>query len=750
VNWGLFNNIPILSRLTRWHFLNGGVTGMFSVIGWRLFNLSSGRPKNPRGEWPQATGDGVRSIPYRGEIQDRNGLILAVSEPVVAVCANPQHAADSGPQFAALLEPLLGIPRQDLLPKLQPHIRTHATGVPIRDKHGNVKWDQWELLKSNVSLSKWREIQKAIETATFGLNFADKKQRKLLMSLRRNVVFTEPAQTRLYPCGPLAVHTIGHVTADSGASPFFVVGDIKSPVEFAALLRLENHPVSEFLFAALSEPARDAVSGFIGLHEDRAALQKTLVDELNRIIQHGLIYHPQRFASVRLEPETVAMLFQSAKGLELVRLNRFLLAEVYPDFIAKHPPVLARQVGAAGIEWSYETALSGEVGWRRGERDAAGRELPRFRYEEIPARDGRNVVLSLDARVQRIVEVELAAIMQRHTPESATAVVVNPASGDVLACATLPNYSPEKPGAAKPAELRNRAICDVHELGSVMKMITATAAIDRNIIRLSDVIFCENGSFVYKGKPLTDHHRYGNLSVEEILIHSSNIGAAKIALRVGEPWLHHYFSRFGFGVPTGIPLLGERNGVLRPVKSWSGTCITRVAIGYGISATPLQLAMAYAVLGNNGILMRPRLVTCVKDASGVVIQEYPALAVRSVASAETCRSVLRALTGVVSSKGTAPGAAVPNYTSAGKTGTAEKWRKQGRLAGAYVASFVGLLPAVSPRLCIAIVVDEPKNEHFGGTVCGPVFARIARRSAEALKIPPDNLAADNRVVASAR
>ncbi|MCX6899436.1 MAG: penicillin-binding protein 2 [Verrucomicrobia bacterium] len=747
MNPGLSQNLPILSRAG---FLNSGVGALFVWLAFRLVRLGSGRDGDLLAQSLEATGVAARSIPHRGEILDRNGCVLAVSEPVVSVCVNPSQTADRAPQLAAILEPHLQIPQEKLLRRLQPRPLRNAKGEVILDRHGKTIPDQWELLKSNISLPEWQEIRQSIQKATFGLDLTNRKQKAMLKTLRTYAIFAVPAQVRRYRLGALAAHVIGHVTVDSGNSPFFVIGDIKVPTEFAALLRVEKNPVSEFLFAALTEPARDELSGLFSMNGDRTTLQKTLVAELNRIIQRGPIYHPERFTSVPLDPETVALLYSNPEGLELVRLNRLLLADAYPNLLARHTPVLPLQVGAAGIERSCEHLLCGEVGWRRSQHDARGRELPRFREEDIPVRDGLTVGLTLDARVQRILEDELAVLVRRHAPASATGLIVNPATGDLLACATLPHYLPERPGESTPETWRNRAICDVHELGSVMKMVTVIAALDLGILRLNDVIFCENGIFHYKGKTLRDHHPYGNLTVEEILVHSSNVGAAKIALRVGEPWLHHYFSCFGFGKPTGILLPGERSGTLHPVKSWSGTCITRVAIGYAMSATPLQLAMAYSALGNNGVLMRPRLLESMKTAAGICLQRYPVSSVRSVAKPEVCRSVLSALTGVVSPNGTAPKAAVPDFTAAGKTGTAEIWRKQGRVSGGYVASFVGLLPASLPRLCITIVVDNPKNGHFGGTVCGLTFAQVARRSAQVLNIPPDNLPMDNHLLALAR
>ncbi len=397
-----------------------------------------------------------------------------------------------------------------------------------------------------------------------------------------------------------------------------------------------------------------------------------------------------------------------------------------------------QQTGQNGIEASFNSQLTGVAGWRRTETDVRRREMVAFRDQDVEPRDGLNVVLTIDAGLQNIVETELMEAAQKHNPISISCTVVRPKTGEILAMATLPNFDPNRPGAFPMDALRNRMVTDISEPGSTFKIVVVSGALNDKTVRLSDEYNCENGAFAYAGKVLHDHEKYGNLSVERIITKSSNIGAAKIAIQhLGEQGLYNYIRAFGFGQKTGLPLPGEVGGIFHPVKDWSKVSIAQIPMGQGIAVTPLQTLMAMSAIGNHGKLMRPMLVSRLEDSEGKVVVQNQPQPLRQVISEEAAREMVTALKTVVTDDGTAPKARLDNYTVAGKTGTAQK-AEHGRYApGKYFSSFIGFFPADDPEICISIVMDEPKNGHYGGQTAAPVFKDIAERAARYLNLKPD-------------
>ena len=399
---------------------------------------------------------------------------------------------------------------------------------------------------------------------------------------------------------------------------------------------------------------------------------------------------------------------------------------------------IAQTVGRDGVELVLNPALSGVAGWRLTQTDRQHRELVALRDQDVEARDGLNVVLTIDAAVQHIVEAALADAMQKHTPTSITGIVMRPRTGEILAMVTLPNYDPNNPGAVPADARRNRVISDVMEPGSTFKIVVVSGALNEHVVQLNDNFDCEQGHFAFAGRVLHDHEPFGMLTTEGIVTKSSNIGAAKIGIRLGEERLYDYAWDFGFGQRTGIPLPGEARGLLYPVKDWSKVSIAQIPMGQGIAVTRLQMIMAMGALANDGWLMRPMFVSRLEDRGGTVVQQYSPQRIRQVVSESTDKLVVEALKTVVSPDGTAPGAAMKGYTVAGKTGTAQKAENGIYAPGKYLASFIGFFPADNPELCISIVMDEPKEGYYGGQVCGPVFKDIAERCASYLNIPPDD------------
>jgi cell division protein FtsI/penicillin-binding protein 2 len=394
------------------------------------------------------------------------------------------------------------------------------------------------------------------------------------------------------------------------------------------------------------------------------------------------------------------------------------------------------QTGVSGIERSFNSTLSGIPGWRKTEMDKRQRELVAYRDEDVAPRDGLNVVLTLDEGLQNIVESELAAAWEKQQPISIRCIMVRPRTGEILAMATLPNFDPNHPGASPMDALRDRAISDNYEPGSTFKIVVVTGGLDQHLVTLNDVFDCEHGHFRYAGRTLHDHLPFGLLTVENIITKSSNIGAAKIGIRLGQEQLYEYIHTFGFGERTGIPLPDESPGQLHPLKEWSGVSIAQIPMGQGVAVTPLQMVMAMCALANHGILMRPMLVSRLEDPDGKVVAQYEPQAVRRVASPEAIRDMVTALKTVVTREGTAYQGHLDHYTVAGKTGTAQKV-KDGHYVDKFFSSFIGFFPADDPEVCIMVVMDEAKDGHYGGMIAAPVFHAIAERAANYLDLKPD-------------
>lgn len=394
-------------------------------------------------------------------------------------------------------------------------------------------------------------------------------------------------------------------------------------------------------------------------------------------------------------------------------------------------------VGRDGIELTMDGKLRGVCGWRLTETDSRGREVLPLREQDVEPRDGLSVVLSIDSVIQHITEAALAEAMAQHHPISIAGIVVRPRTGEILAMAVLPTFDPNHPGQATPEERRDRTITDVIEPGSTFKIVPVSAALNDHLVRLDDIFDCQHGHFAFGGRILHDHEPFGRLSVKDIIAKSSNIGAAKIGIKLGDRRLYDYITAYGFGECTGLPLPGEVRGIVHPVRDWSKVTVAQIPMGQGIAVTRLQMVMAMSAIANQGCLMRPMLVERLEDQDGNIVARYSPQIVRQVISPSAARLMVEALKKVVSPEGTAPKAALTHYTVAGKTGTAQKVEGGTYVHGKYFSSFIGFFPADHPELCIGIVLDQPKNGFYGGAVAGPVFKEIAERAASYLNIPPD-------------
>jgi cell division protein FtsI/penicillin-binding protein 2 len=413
--------------------------------------------------------------------------------------------------------------------------------------------------------------------------------------------------------------------------------------------------------------------------------------------------------------------------------------------------------GTMGIERTMQDFLQGTDGFRYIETDRTGKELVPYRGQESAARDGCDVKLTIDLSLQNILESELDAACAEFKPKDASAIMIRPQTGEILAMASRPTFDPNKPGEAAPDQEKNRSIVDMVEPGSTFKIVTTSAVLEEKLVTPDTTVFCENGHFQYAGRVLRDAHPMGVLTVHQVLMKSSNIGVAKLALQLGETKLYEYIRRYGFGERTGIALSGEISGLVNPPHRWSKLDITRIPMGQSVAVTPLQMIAAMSSIANGGKLMKPMIVSEIRDQTGRLVASFTPEMVRDVISGETAVKIVSALKDVVSKQGTAQRAEVPGFRVAGKTGTAQKVDPRGGyMVGRYVTSFVGFMPADDPKFALLVLLDDPtmkQGEAFGGTVAGPVFARIAEKAARYLdlrpteEVPPPQLTNGSKKVA---
>jgi cell division protein FtsI/penicillin-binding protein 2 len=401
--------------------------------------------------------------------------------------------------------------------------------------------------------------------------------------------------------------------------------------------------------------------------------------------------------------------------------------------------------GVQGIESAMNKYLDGVTGYVVTERDRKGREIRALREEGIAPRDGNHVVLTVDQVIQHIAETELDKAMAEHRPQGGIIIVTRPKTGEVLAMSSRPTFDLNHPGNASADSRRNRCISDVAEPGSTFKIVSIAGALSDGTVGLGDTFFCENGAWLYAKRILHDAHPYGNLTVEGIIVKSSNIGSAKIAVKMGRNRLHDYVRRFGMGRRTGIDLPGEVGGIVRALSKWDDLSITRIPMGHEIAATPIQMMMAMNAVGNGGRLMKPYVIKRVVDQDGKAIFENAPVQVAQAITPQASALMTAALRKVPTPDGTASRAAVEGFDAAGKTGTAQKI-ENGQYVRKYYSSFIGYLPAGNPEISILVSLDDPATGgYYGGTVAGPTFKRVAEKVVEYLGVHPTKPAHSKQV-----
>jgi len=393
-------------------------------------------------------------------------------------------------------------------------------------------------------------------------------------------------------------------------------------------------------------------------------------------------------------------------------------------------------VGSMGLEQRYDRYLRGVPGWRVTEVDGRRREVYDRRGVDIQPQEGSDVILTIDQNLQYFVEKALDRAMTEHNAKGAWAIVQHVRSGDILAMASRPTFDPNDFRSSKEDERLNRAIGYVYEPGSTFKVAVYAAALNEGLIHPDEIVDCENGRWIHHGRPLRDYHPYGRLTIADALKKSSNIAAAKVALKLGDDRLFNYLKQFGIGSRTGINLPGEEGGILNPRSRWTSLSISRIAMGHEVGVTGMQMVNILSCMGNNGFLMKPRIVRSVVNTKGETVQEIPEEVLGRPINAETASMMCRLLSRITETGGTGARASVDGYHVAGKTGTAQKPVRGGYSDEENIASFMGLIPAEAPQLSIIVIVDEPQPEHTGGRVAAPVFKEIADQAIRYLDIPP--------------
>jgi len=468
-------------------------------------------------------------------------------------------------------------------------------------------------------------------------------------------------------------------------------------------------------------------------------------DELYRILTEN---RNQRFVWLkrRVLPETA----EAVRRLRVFGIG--LVAEGerhYPNgSLAAHVLgfVGQEEQGLEGLERMFDERLAGRKGQAYILADRRRRPIWSEPDQFVAAEDGEQLVLTIDAMIQAWAEEAIAEAREKFHAASATAIVMDPRTGAILALANVPTFDPNRWSETQADSRRNRAVTDPSPPGSCAKPFFAAVALERNAVRLGEVLYCENG--YWAAARLHDAgHRYGNLTFEEIVIKSSNIGMAKLGMRLGNERLYEALVGFGFGRRTGVWLPGESSGLVYPLARWTRLSTTRIPFGQEFSATPLQLVTAFAAIANEGKLLRPKILRGVLDSRGRVVADLaePEVAGKALDPATARKMIDRALVGVIE-QGTGKACRIPGYRVFGKTGTAQKIDPETRSMShtRYLGSFLGGAPADDPRVVVLVSVNEPDHSlgYYGGTVAAPAVKKILERTLKYLGVSPSGLAPD--------
>jgi len=394
-------------------------------------------------------------------------------------------------------------------------------------------------------------------------------------------------------------------------------------------------------------------------------------------------------------------------------------------------------LGLAGIEHTYQEKLKGVVYSQSIEQDGKGRTIQALKNLSRSSLGNYDLMLTLDEVIQFTAEHHLKKQVDRYKADSGMVVVMDPYSVEIYAMANVPQFNPNNFNAFPRETWKNNAVVSSYEPGSIFKPIVAAAAIDKGVAQPHDRFFCENGSFkVGKNKiGEADNHKFGSLSMKEIIAKSSNIGAIKIAQKLGKNFFYEYIQKFGFGEKPGVRLPGVSSGLLGGRRSWTDYSLASISFGHEIAVTPLQMVAALSAIANGGTLMEPHITKALMR-DGKIVEQIKPKKIRRVISKKTSRQMMEILKFVVKD-GTGKNAAVEGFDVAGKTGTAQKYitKTKSYSKTEFVSSFIGYAPADAPRLVILVMIDNPKGVHWGSVVAAPVFREIAKKSLRYLNVP---------------
>ena len=410
----------------------------------------------------------------------------------------------------------------------------------------------------------------------------------------------------------------------------------------------------------------------------------------------------------------------------------------YPGkFSAAHVLGMMNKEGdpVTGIESVFDFYLRGQDGWVETESDSRRRELAQFRTREVAPRNGLNVVLTLDQVIQHFAETAAVEIQAEFEPKGISIIVSDVDTASILAMTVYPSFDPNAYWDYPVETHRNRALTDIFEPGSTFKIVAAAGALEEGLVDVNDIFDTSLSAVEYDGRRVRlpkDHKNYDQMSMAQIVVKSSNRGAAYLGMLLGDDKMYDYSRYFGYGERSAINLPAEVKGMLHQPKNWDGLTISRLPMGHAIGATPMQVHMSMSVIANDGIRMAPRIVESVVDEEGLPVVRVAPRELGRVVSEDTARVMTGLLTEVVAPGGTARRAQIPSFNAAGKTGTTQKI-VDGRYSNQHhVASFSGFFPSERPEIVITVVVDEPnlKGTGYGGVVAGPVFAKLGKQIAE--------------------
>ena len=497
--------------------------------------------------------------------------------------------------------------------------------------------------------------------------------------------------------------------------------------ELAASIEVESLAANPRL---IEDPAATAQQLASVIQIPAASLEEKMVRHRSFVwLKHYL--SPKQAGAVRV---------LKTRGIHFVKEHR----RYYPNLeLAGHVLgfVGRDHIGLEGLEVAQDLVLRGHPGTHPGAKDARGQIIYTHGLPAESGPYGYSLRLTLDKRIQYIAERELQETVGKYEAKGGTTVVIDPRSGEILAMAVSPTFNPNNFVSYTPSAWRNRAVTDAFEPGSTFKIFLAAAALEEGLVHPDDLFYCEQGEYEVLNHTVHDLKKFGWLSLAQILRFSSNIGAAKVAEKLGASRLYHHMRAFGFGASTGLGLPGETPGLVRPPEEWSPMDLAAASFGQSLSVSAVQLAMALGAVANDGLLMQPLLIKEVLDAHGRVVRSNNSRVVRRAISVATAQLLKALLADVLKPGGTGARAALSQYQAAGKTGTAQnsKHLGGGYAEDLYTASFVGFAPVADPKILVVVIKNEPRKGFYGGIVAAPAFRRITQRTLHALQVPPEKV-----------